>query len=135
IASRTEQDSPKGPPAQPHPAKPVIVGSAPCQEHIVDGDELKRKGLDMLPVPISTPGFDNGPYTTASHFGPPAPETRQYNMGNYRRQIKAPDRLGCFAGNFSGLRAHWKKCRELKKPLEVACVIGVAANLSYAAGA
>ena len=36
-------------------------------------------------------------------------------------------------GNFSGLRAHWNKCRALKKPLEVACVIGVPPNLSYAA--
>jgi UbiD family decarboxylase len=41
--------------------------------------------------------------------------------------------MGCYAGNFSGLRAHWNKCRKLKKPLEVACVIGVPPNLSYAA--
>ena len=87
----------------------------------------------MLPVPISTPGFDNGPYTTSSHFVSRDPETGQYNMGNYRGQIKATDRMGCFAGNFSGLRAHWNKCRALKKPLEVACVIGVPPNLSYAA--
>ena len=133
MQCKKEEIYPKWAHAQAHPVKPVIVGSAPCQEHIVEGDELKRKGLDMLPVPISTPGFDNGPYTTSSHFVTRDPETGQYNMGNYRGQIKAPDRLGCFAGNFSGLRAHWKKCRELKKPLEVACVIGVAPNLSYAA--
>ena len=54
-------------------------------------------------------------------------------MGNYRGQIKAADRVGCYAGNFSGLRAHWNKCRSLKKPLEVACVIGVPPNISYAA--
>src|SRR5882724_2255140 len=119
--------------AQSHPIEPVEVKSASCQERVIQGAELKERGLDMLPVPISTPGFDNGPYTTSSHFVTRDPETGQYNMGNYRGQIKAPDRLGCFAGNFSGLRAHWKKCRELKKPLEVACVIGVAPNLSYAA--
>jgi UbiD family decarboxylase len=87
----------------------------------------------MLPVPISTPGFDNGPYTTSSHFVTRDPETGQYNMRNYRGRVKATDRMGCYAGNFSGLRAHWNKCRSLKKPLEVACVIGVPPNISYAA--
>jgi UbiD family decarboxylase len=119
--------------AQAHPIEPIEVESAPCQQRIITGDELTNTGLDMLPVPISTPGFDNGPYTTSSHWISRDPETGQYNMGNYRGQIKAPDRMGCYAGNFSGLRAHWNKCRALKKPLEVACVIGVPPNLSYAA--
>jgi UbiD family decarboxylase len=109
------------------------VKSAPCQERVIQGVELKETGLDMLPVPISTPGFDNGPYMTSSHFVTQDPETGQCNMGNYRGQIKATDRMGCYAGNFSGLRAHWNKCRSLKKPLEAACVIGVPPNLSYAA--
>jgi 4-hydroxy-3-polyprenylbenzoate decarboxylase len=119
--------------AQSNPVAPVEVKSAPCQARIIEGSELKEQGLDLLPVPISTPGFDNGPYTTSSHFVTRDPETGRYNMGNYRGQIKAPDRMGCYAGNFSGLRAHWNKCRSLKKPLEVACVIGVPPNLSYAA--
>ena len=119
--------------AQSHPIAPLEVKSAPCQERVIQGAELKETGLDMLPVPISTPGFDNGPYTTSSHFVTRDPETGRYNMGNYRGQIKATDRMGCYAGNFSGLRAHWNKCRALKKPLEVACVIGVPPNLSYAA--
>src|SRR5882724_9668474 len=119
--------------AQSYPIEPVEVQSAPCQERVIQGAELKEQGLDMLPVPISTPGFDNGPYTTSSHFVTRDPETGQYNMGNYRGQIKATDRMGCYAGNFSGLRAHWNKCRSLKKPLEVACVIGVPPNISYAA--
>jgi UbiD family decarboxylase len=119
--------------AQSHPIDPVEVGSAPCQERVIGGDELKQNGLDLLPVPISTPGFDNGPYTTSSHFVTRDPETGQFNMGNYRGQIKSPDRIGCFAGNFAGLRMHWNKCRSLKRPLEVAIVIGVGPNLSYAA--
>jgi 4-hydroxy-3-polyprenylbenzoate decarboxylase len=119
--------------AQSHPIEPVEVKAAPCQERVIEGPELKERGLDLLPVPISTPGFDNGPYTTSSHFVTRDPDSGQYNMGNYRGQIKAADRMGCYAGNFSGLRAHWNKCRGLKKPLEVACVIGVPPNLSYAA--
>lgn len=119
--------------AQSHPVEPVEAASGPCQERVIVGDELRRGGLDLLPVPISTPGFDNGPYTTSSHFVTRDPETGQYNMGNYRGQIKAPDRIGCFAGNFAGLRMHWNKCRDRRQPLEVAIVIGVPPNLSYAA--
>jgi UbiD family decarboxylase len=119
--------------AQSRPIEPVEVLSGPCQARVIQGDELRRTGLDMLPVPISTPGFDNGPYTTSSHFVTRDPETGRYNMGNYRGQIKATDRMGCYAGNFAGLRAHWNKARSLRKPLEVACVIGVPPNLSYAA--
>ena len=103
--------------AQAHPIEPVTISSGPCQEHIIDGAALKQSGLDLLPVPISTPGFDNGPYTTSSHFVSRDPETGQYNMGNYRGQIKAPDRMGCYAGNFSGLRAHWNKCRVFEKAI------------------
>jgi 4-hydroxy-3-polyprenylbenzoate decarboxylase len=119
--------------AQSHPINPVEVASAPCQERVITGAVLRSKGLDMLPVPISTPGFDNGPYTTSSHFVTRDPETGQYNMGNYRGQIKAADRIGCFAGNFAGLRMHWNKCHALKRPLPVGIVIGVPPNLSYTA--
>ena len=119
--------------AQAHPIGPVEVPSGPAQERVMVGDELRRSGLDLLPVPISTPGFDNGPYTTSSHFVTRDPGTGQYNVGNYRGQIKAPDRIGCFAGNFAGLRMHWNQCRSRKQPLEVAIVIGVPPNISYAA--
>src|SRR3990167_7475447 len=119
--------------AQSQPIEPAEVASGPCQERVIVGDELRPAGLDLLPVPISTPGFNNGPYTTSSHFVTRDAETGQFNMGNYRGQVKAPDRIGCFAGNFAGLRMHWNKCRSRKQPLEVAIVIGVPPNLSYAA--
>ncbi len=48
--------------AQPIP--PVVVTEAVCQEEVHLGAEVRREGLDEFPVPISTPGFDNGPYTT-----------------------------------------------------------------------
>jgi len=58
----------------------------------------------MLPVPISTPGSTTGPYTTSSHF------VSRVGAGQYNMGTTAPDqsngRMGCFAGNFSGLRAH-----------------------------
>ncbi len=54
--------------AQLHPIEPVEVRSGPTQEMIWQGDDLLNgHGLDMLPVPISTPGFDNAPYLTSAN--------------------------------------------------------------------
>ncbi|MBI2988134.1 MAG: UbiD family decarboxylase [Deltaproteobacteria bacterium] len=119
--------------AQSHPIQPVEISSGPVQERAITGKDLVTSGLDRLPVPISTPGFDNGPYTTCSHFVTRDPDTGLLNVGNYRGQIKAPDRMGCFAGNFAGLRMHWNKRHARKEPLETAVVMGVPPNISYAA--
>jgi 4-hydroxy-3-polyprenylbenzoate decarboxylase len=75
---------------------PRLVENAPCQEIVTEGGALDRPGaaLDALPVPISTPGWDNGPYLTTSAFITKDPETGVQNLGNYRAQIKAPRRLG-----------------------------------------
>jgi len=45
---------------------PVEVTQAPVHEVVITGDELRRPGggLGRLPIPISTPGFDNAPYTS-----------------------------------------------------------------------
>jgi UbiD family decarboxylase len=47
-----------------------LVDNAPCHEIVVTGAELDREGmgLDGIPVPISTPGWDNAPYTTLSQY-------------------------------------------------------------------
>ena len=93
--------------AQMHPIEPVQVRSGPVQEVVWKGDDLLNgHGLDMLPVPISTPGFDNAPYLTSSKWVTKDPDTGIYNIGNYRGQIKAPDRSG---GLFMGqhMSTHW----------------------------
>ena len=43
---------------------------APCHDIVIAGAALDRpgNGLDGLPLPISTPGFDIAPYTTLSQF-------------------------------------------------------------------
>src|SRR6516162_2513843 len=40
---------------------PVEVANPACQEIVIRGEELSRegRGLGRLPIPISTPGFDN----------------------------------------------------------------------------
>src|SRR4051812_6248852 len=79
-----------------NPILPNVLQTAPCQEIVVTGDDLNRPGmgLDSLPIPISTPGWDNGPYTTLSQYISKDPETGIQNMGIYRGQVKSPTRLG-----------------------------------------
>ena len=47
--------------AMAHPVLPQVVTEAPCQEIVITGDALDEpgKGLDGLPIPISTPGCDS----------------------------------------------------------------------------
>ena len=82
--------------------------------------------LDGIPVPISTPGWDNAPYTTLSQYITRDPDTGVQNMGNYRGQVKAPRRLGM---NPSlelrpGIYLHWQKYRERGERMPAAVVLG-----------
>ena len=78
-----------------NPIAPRIVRKAPCQALVFEGDALRGEGngLDRLPIPISTPGFDSAPTLTATNVITRDPETGVQNMGTYRAALKAPDRL------------------------------------------
>ena len=83
-------------------------------------------GLDGIPMPISTPGWDNAPYTTLSQYITRDPDTGVQNMGNYRGQVKAPRRLGM---NPSlelrpGIYKHWVKCKRARPEAACAVVLG-----------
>ncbi len=119
------------------PIQPVPVDHAPCQELVITGEELDQPGraLDGLPVPISTPGWDNAPYTSASHFITVDPETGVQNLGNYRGQVKAPRRLGM---NPSvelrpGILIHWEKYRARGEPMPCAVVLGAPPVVTFTA--
>jgi UbiD family decarboxylase len=114
-----------------HPIAPIRVTSAPCQEVVVTGEGLKAPGgLNALPVPVSTPGFDSAPYLTATLCVTRDPETGVQNMGTYRAGLKAADRLAVRmvareatgAGGF----LHWQKYRARKEKMPIAIVVGAA---------
>jgi 4-hydroxy-3-polyprenylbenzoate decarboxylase len=112
-----------------NPIAPVEVTSAPCQEVVIKGDALRQRdgGLKLLPVPISTPGYDAAPYLTATLCITQDPETGIRNMGTYRAGLKATDRLGVRMAarpGGAGGYLHWQKYRKLKKPMPIAIVIG-----------
>jgi len=79
-----------------HPIPPRVVANAPCHEIVVTGAALDKlgNGLDGIPLPISTPGWDIAPYATLSQYITKDPDTGIQNMGNYRGQVKARRRLG-----------------------------------------
>ena len=78
-----------------NPIAPKMVENAECHEVIHEGADLQGegKGLDMLSIPISTPGFDSAPTLTATNVITVDPVTGVQNMGTYRCALKAPDRL------------------------------------------
>jgi 4-hydroxy-3-polyprenylbenzoate decarboxylase len=114
-----------------NPVPPVRVADPPCQEVVITGDELRRPGggLAALPVPISTPGFDSAPYFTATLCVTRDPESGIRNMGTYRAQLKATDRLGVrMATRLGGAGGylHWQKHRARREPMPCAIVLGCA---------
>jgi 4-hydroxy-3-polyprenylbenzoate decarboxylase len=79
-----------------------------------------------LPIPISTPGWDNAPYTTLSQYITKDPETGIQNMGIYRGQVKSPTRLGMNPSleNQPGIYTHWEKAKARGERLPAAVILG-----------
>ena len=106
----------------------ILSGPVPCQELVVTGDGLndEGKGLDALPIPISTPGWDIAPYITAGLWITRDPETGVQNMGVYRGNLKAPGRIAVMMerSTLAGGYLHWQKYRERGEPMPVAVVLG-----------
>ncbi len=120
--------------AMEHCIEPEIVSRGPVMEEIHKGaDLLSHGGLSEFPIPISTPGFDNGPYITAGHWITKDPVTKQRNMGNYRGLIKGPALAGLWAGTPQDISRHWEECRKRGIPLEVAVAVGTVPVISYTA--
>jgi UbiD family decarboxylase len=119
------------------PIAPRIVEDAPCHEIVIEGSALDQpgNGLDGIPLPISTPGWDAAPYATLSQYITRDPDTGIQNMGNYRGHVKAPRRLGM---NPSlelrpGIYNHWEKLRARGfKKLPTAVVLGAPPCVTFA---
>ena len=123
--------------AMANPIPPKLVEKAECQEVIHEGAALQGEGngLDMLPIPVSTPGFDSAPTLSATNVVTRDPETGVQNMGTYRCQLKAPDRLVVRmatrvggAGGYLHYQA-WKKAGH--KTMPCAIVLGCPPFVSF----
>jgi 4-hydroxy-3-polyprenylbenzoate decarboxylase len=113
-----------------HPVEPRIVNEAVCQEVVIEGKDLDGEGhgLDALPIPISTPGFDSAPTLTATNVITRDPETLVQNMGTYRAALKAPDRLvvrmATRVGGAGGYQHYMKHQKRGDKTMPCAIVLG-----------
>jgi UbiD family decarboxylase len=113
-----------------NPIKPRVVEDAICHEIVHQDASLAREGmgLDALPIPISTPGFDSAPTLTATNVITRDPETGIQNMGTYRAALKAPDRLvvrmATRVGGAGGYQHYLKHQRRGDKTMPCAIVLG-----------
>jgi 4-hydroxy-3-polyprenylbenzoate decarboxylase len=123
--------------AAQNPIEPRIVENAPCHEIVITGKALQKpgNGLDGIPLPISTPGWDIAPYATLSQYITRDPDTGVQNLGNYRGQVKTRTRLGM---NPSlelrpGIYSHWERMRARGfKKLPCAVVLGAPPCVTFA---
>lgn len=109
-----------------NPVAPNFVETAPCQEVVRQGDDLlgNGKGLDALPIPVSTPGFDSAPTLSAPNVISRYPETGVQNMGTYRAGLKAPNRLVVRMATRAGGYVHWQKHKARGDKMPCAIVLG-----------
>lgn len=116
-----------------HPIEPVLTDDGPVHE-VVEHRRAGALDFDSMPIPISTPGFDNAPYLTSAHVISKSPSTRERNVGHYRAQVKSPTTCGVFfTGTAKHGYRHWAEAGKRGEPLELAFVIGAPPVVSYAA--
>ena len=119
-----------------HPVPPKVVEAGICQEVVITGEELRKPGggLAILPVPVSTPGFDAAPTLTATLCITKDPENGIANMSTNRAALKSTTRLGVRMASRiggSGGYQNWLKYKAMGKPMPVAIAIGCAPVVCY----
>jgi len=113
-----------------YPIDPVEVADAPCHEIVETGDVIAEEGhgVDILPIPVSTPGFDSAPTLSATNVITKDPETGVQNMGTYRGALKAPDRvvvrMATRVGGAGGYQHYLKHQARGDNEMPVAIVLG-----------
>jgi 4-hydroxy-3-polyprenylbenzoate decarboxylase len=122
-----------------NPVAPRVVprAQALCQEVVIEGAALRGEGngLDRLPIPISTPGFDSAPTLTATNVVTRDPESGIQNMGTYRAALKAPDRLvvrmATRVGGAGGYVHYQKHQKRGDKTMPCAIVLGCPPYIAF----
>jgi UbiD family decarboxylase len=112
-----------------HPLPPVLVEDGPVDEEIHTGDDIKRLGLDELPIPVEEPGF-SGMLRTGLPMITKDPETGVRNVGTYNAFARARDRMvAAISTIHDAVFYHWRTARRRGEGLPVAIVIGGAPEI------
>lgn len=135
MKCRPEEISARLAHAHAAPQLPSLVSSGLVQEEVHAGPGLlDHGGLGEFPIPVATPGFDPSPYITAPCWVTKDPNTGIRNVGMYRAMVKSPTRTGvCFATLTRGGYIHYRKWREIGKPMPAALVVGGPPCVAYVA--
>jgi 4-hydroxy-3-polyprenylbenzoate decarboxylase len=115
-----------------NPIEAEIVSSGPVHEEVHMGGELEELGLDELAPPVEEPGF-SGTVRTGTQWVTKDPETGIRNIGQYSGHFSSRTFLRGGGGPTSHGDIHWKKCKEMGKPLEAAILVGALPNVNHAA--
>jgi 4-hydroxy-3-polyprenylbenzoate decarboxylase len=116
-------------------ASPRSVGKGACQEVVIQGAELEKRGLlDVMPV-LTTWPKDAGPYITTPLVITRNPENGRRNIGMYRMQV--------FDGRTTGMHwqihktgaAHHAEYEKRQERMPVCVAIGGPPVMTYAATA
>jgi 4-hydroxy-3-polyprenylbenzoate decarboxylase len=104
--------------------RPKAVGSAPCQEVVLKGDDID---LGRLPIQTCWPG-EPAPLITwplVVTKGPGGDKTDGFNLGIYRMQVTGRNTtLMRWLKHRGGAQHHRRWATEKREPLPVAAVIG-----------
>src|SRR5258706_94252 len=102
------------------PPREVRRDQAPVKEVVV-----KDIDLDKLPIPVTTPGRDSGPYLTATLTITQDPGDRNYNIGLYRFELTGKDIMGTWFAPGSGMGLHYYRGYEDRnQSMPVAIALG-----------
>ena len=100
-----------------HPIPPIKTNNARCQEVVITGDDLRKPdgGLKLLPVPVSTPGFDSAPYLSATFCVTKDPDSGIQNAGTYRAALESHRPAGGAHGGAAGRRGRLPALGEIQQ--------------------
>lgn len=99
---------------------PKHTREAPCQEVVLEGDDID---LTRLPVLTCWPE-DGGPYITLPLVFTHDPETGKRNVGMYRLQVMGPRHCGMHWQMHKQGARHLEAAARQGRPIEVAVVLG-----------
>ncbi len=102
------------------PVREIPPSEAPVKEVILRGKEVD---LGLLPIIHHAP-LNSGKYVSIGFMICKDPDTGIPNVGVYRHELKAKDKLGCMLNPAHHATYHARRHAELGKPMEVALVIG-----------
>jgi UbiD family decarboxylase len=105
------------------PMATKTVASGPVKDVIHVGNSLlSDSGLQGLPIPFATNGWEAFPRITAAACLTRDPDTKAINVGMYNSIVLGPTRANLRTSRH--LHLHWLKCRDRGVPLQMAMVIG-----------